>query len=70
MTFNNSGLNSPQMKSPQMNSPQMNNLGGSSVPINKQYTVNSQKNISLNAPMIGRVHNAKSGCSACGKKVA
>lgn len=22
----------------------------------------------LNAPMIGRIHNAKSGCSACGKK--
>ena len=24
----------------------------------------------LNAPMIDRVHRAKSGCSACGKKVA
>jgi hypothetical protein len=28
-----------------------------------------QQNFSLNAPMINRVHNAKSGCSACGKKV-
>ena len=26
--------------------------------------------MSLSAPMIGRVHAAKSGCSACGKKVA
>jgi len=25
---------------------------------------------SLNAPMIDRVHKAKPGCSACGKKVA
>ena len=24
----------------------------------------------LNAPMIDRVHKAKPGCSACGKKVA
>ena len=26
-------------------------------------------NVSLNAPMIGRVHNVKPGCSACGKRV-
>jgi hypothetical protein len=26
-------------------------------------------NMSLNAPMINRVHNVRSGCSACGKKV-
>jgi hypothetical protein len=26
--------------------------------------------MSLSAPMIGRVHAAKPGCSACGKKVA
>ena len=32
---------------------------------NEQY-----KNISLNSPMIDRVHRAKPGCSACGKKVA
>ena len=24
----------------------------------------------LNSSMIGRIHNAKPGCSACGKKVA
>lgn len=28
------------------------------------------RNIALNAPMIDRVHKAKPGCSACGKKVA
>ena len=26
--------------------------------------------VSLNAPMIDRIHKAKPGCSACGKKVA
>ena len=26
--------------------------------------------VALNAPMIDRVHKAKPGCSACGKKVA
>lgn len=29
-----------------------------------------QKNVDLNAPMIGRVYKAKPGCSACGKKVS
>jgi biotin carboxyl carrier protein len=24
----------------------------------------------LNSPMVGRIHNARPGCSACGKKVA
>ena len=28
------------------------------------------KPVSLSSPMIGRVHNVKPGCSACGKKVA
>jgi hypothetical protein len=28
------------------------------------------RNIGLNAPMIDRVHKAKPGCSACGKKVS
>lgn len=28
------------------------------------------RNFSLNAPMIDRVHKAKPGCSACGKKVS
>ncbi len=59
MSFNNSGL--------VLNS-QYNNA-----PVNiSQITLKSapQKNISLNAPMIGRVYNAKPGCSACGKKVS
>jgi hypothetical protein len=29
----------------------------------------ASKNISLNSPMIDRIHKAKPGCSACGKKV-
>ena len=29
----------------------------------------SNVNMSLASPMISRVHNQKSGCSACGKKV-
>jgi hypothetical protein len=33
-------------------------------------SVVAHKNMSLNSPMIGRIHKAKSGCSACGKKVA
>lgn len=28
------------------------------------------RNVSLNAPMVNRIYNAKPGCSACGKKVA
>lgn len=28
------------------------------------------RSLPLNAPMIDRVHKAKPGCSACGKKVA
>jgi hypothetical protein len=38
-----------------------------SVPTN--HVVNNRPS-SLNAPMIDRVHKAKPGCSACGKKVA
>jgi hypothetical protein len=34
-----------------------------------QTTPMSFRNFSLNTPMIARVHNAKPGCSACGKKV-
>ena len=26
--------------------------------------------VSLNAPMVNRIHSQKPGCSACGKKVA
>ena len=28
------------------------------------------KPVALNAPMVTRVHTAKPGCSACGKRVA
>ncbi len=28
------------------------------------------RSLPLNAPMIDRIHKAKPGCSACGKKVA
>ena len=28
------------------------------------------RNIPLNSPMIDRIHKAKPGCSACGKKVS
>ena len=36
----------------------------------KPVSVAVNRNIALNAPMIDRVHKAKPGCSACGKKVA
>jgi len=52
------------------NSPQYNNLGSSlnsSSPPNQ--IVSRNKNISLHSPMIDRIHKAKPGCSACGKKV-
>jgi hypothetical protein len=50
------------------NSPQYNNLG-SNVRLSRQTTPIMSRNISLNAPMIDRIHKAKPGCSACGKKV-
>ena len=34
------------------------------------YVVQAPRPIALNASMIDRVHKAKPGCSACGKKVA
>jgi hypothetical protein len=61
MSFNNSGLARPVY---------INNVSNniSSIPISAP--VQAPKNVSLNAPMIDRVYKAKSGCSACGKKVA
>jgi hypothetical protein len=35
-----------------------------------QKTVNINKQIPLHGSMISRINTAKSGCSACGKKVA
>lgn len=32
-------------------------------------TIQLQKPVSLSSPMINRIHTARSGCSACGKKV-
>jgi hypothetical protein len=59
MTFINSG--SPQ--------PKFNNLGGGSLASFDSPRI-IPRNIGLNAPMIDRVHKAKPGCSACGKKVS
>lgn len=58
MSFNNSGF----VQNP------YNNMGANTVALPKQ--VAPAKNVALNAPMIDRVHKAKPGCSACGKKVA
>jgi hypothetical protein len=60
MTFSNSGSVQPKM----------NNFGGSLASIGNAPKIVPAKNMRLNAPMIDRVHNAKPGCSACGKKVA
>lgn len=61
MIFNNSG-SVPQ---------QFNNLGGGLASIGlRSITSAPPKNMALNAPMIDRVHKAKPGCSACGKKVS
>lgn len=58
MSFNNSGYVPPQY-----------NNSFSSVN-SKPLSVATSKNSQLNAPMIDRVHKARPGCSACGKKVA
>lgn len=50
--------------------PKFNNLGGSLASIGKSPSISAPKHLPLNAPMIDRVHKAKPGCSACGKKVA
>jgi len=62
MIFNNSGAVPPQF----------NNLGGglASIGVSRSSSSAPPKNMALNAPMIDRVHKAKPGCSACGKKVA
>lgn len=51
---------------------QYNNLGSALASISSSHTpvLSAPKNLPLNAPMIDRVHKAKPGCSACGKKVA
>lgn len=57
MSFNNSGYVPSQI----------NNLG---VSIGGVSTQTTPRNLPLYSPMIVRIHNAKPGCSACGKKVA
>ena len=61
IVFNNSGAVPPQF----------NNLG-SGLAFIRTHSISSAplKNMVLNAPMIDRIHKAKPGCSACGKKVA
>ena len=58
MSFNNSGILPPTVN---------NNLGAT---ISRTSIPAIPKPTSLNTPMIERVYKAKSGCSACGKKVA
>ena len=49
------------------------NYNGQQMNVNMSQSVNRgvavTRPVSLNAPMIDRVHKAKPGCSACGKKV-
>ena len=56
MSFNNFVSNPPVFDNPR---PNLGNLRPA-----------VSKNLPLNSPMIDRVHKAKPGCSACGKKVA
>ncbi len=60
MSFNNSGEIRP---------PYFNNLSTHTTAIPKLSSAPKQ-NLGLKSPMIERVHKAKPGCSACGKKVA
>jgi hypothetical protein len=50
------------------NSQHYNNLGNN-LPLSRQPNPIVSRNILLNSPMIDRIHKAKPGCSACGKKV-
>ena len=63
MSFNNNGL---VRQAPQ------NNIASyiSSSPLKSVGLMSNSVKSALNAPMIGRVYNAKPGCSSCGKKVA
>jgi hypothetical protein len=62
MTFNNSGyiphqVNTFASNNGRSNLPSIGNKSGS-------------RSVQFNSPMIERVHRAKPGCSACGKKIA
>ena len=60
MSFNNYGSAFP------------NNLGveNSLASLDRKRVASVPRNVSLNAPMVDRVHKTKPGCGACGKKVA
>jgi hypothetical protein len=60
MSFNNYGSSFP------------NNLGveNSLTSLDRKRVSLPPRNTALNAPMVDRVHKAKPGCGACGKKVA
>ena len=60
MTFNNYGSAFPNNLGVEKNMASFDKTRASLVP----------RNVALNAPMVERVHKAKSGCGACGKKVA
>ena len=64
MVFNNSGNMIQQYNNVN------NNVNNSLASISNRPAVRAPQNLPLNAPMIDRVHKAKPGCSACGKKVA
>ena len=68
MSFNNNGINSVSISIPVFNisAPASNVVSPKAIPSK----LVPQKNLGLNAPMIGRVYKAKTGCSACGKKVS
>jgi len=51
------------------NSQQYNNLGTLNSSRQPNLIVSGNRNMSLHSPMIDRIHKAKPGCSACGKKV-
>lgn len=60
MSFNNSGYIPPQY----------NNITNNFLSNSKTATITPTRNTPLNSPMIDRIHKARAGCSACGKKVA
>lgn len=62
MTFNNSGQ---YQRSVNMTIPKQVVLN-----VPKPVALNAPRQVALNTPMIDRIHKAKPGCSACGKKVA
>jgi hypothetical protein len=61
MSFENNGAFRPQM----LNRPNIPSVANIPHPIQPQRAI-----ARLNDPMVERVHKARPGCSACGKKVA